>query len=267
MPITTKVETIDPVTARAWLKANTRNRPLRPRRVAELADAIRRGEWRFDGSPVRFAADGTLLDGQHRLKAISEAGIAVSALVVRGIDADAQLVMDTGARRTFADHLKIGGETYHLVLAAACHVMWKWENGVFVKRTRDTATFGQLADVLERHPDLRVCAQAAAVQARRVRMAPGYLAAARHLLIGIHREDADYFFARLVDGANLCEGDSIRHLRETLHQNFTARTKYPPEHLFAMTIKAWNYYRDGRAIKQLGFRSGGAAPEAFPEPR
>ena len=33
----------------------------------------------------------------------------------------------------------------------------------------------------------------------------------------------------------------------------------------AMGIKAWNAYRLGRPIKQLGFRAGGASPEEFPE--
>lgn len=56
------------------LANNKGNRKVSPARVAQLVRDIRNGDWRPNGSTIVIDADGNLLDGQHRLLAIKEAG-------------------------------------------------------------------------------------------------------------------------------------------------------------------------------------------------
>lgn len=269
MTITSRVQEITPERARNMLRKNRKNRRIRPRLVKELSAAIERGEWRFDGSPIRFDEEGYLLDGQHRLLAVVEAAQAVELLVVRGVPAQAQMVMDTGAKRSFADQLAIDGEAHALILASAAKVVWRWRNGYLGSKGyfAPKPTFAQLYTVLEDNDRLRLSVKAVANSLRRhVPMPPGPLAAARAILLEINEEDADHFFASLVDGTNLTKTDPVYRLREMLNENKRSRARYDSDSLLALMFKAWNAYRVGKPIKVLSYRPGGVAPEAFPVP-
>ena len=51
---------------------NTHNRRLRSRQVSLYAESMRQDRWSLNGEPIQFDADGVLLNGQHRLTAISD---------------------------------------------------------------------------------------------------------------------------------------------------------------------------------------------------
>ena len=75
---------VTPELARSWLKGNTHNRPLHRIQVLNLRGRFERGEWRLSNDAITIAADGTIVNGQHRLTMISELpnGAAVSLLVM-----------------------------------------------------------------------------------------------------------------------------------------------------------------------------------------
>lgn len=97
------VQMITPEIALEMLSSNDGNRPLRSSVVKRLANAIRRGEWRVSHQGIAIDASGRLLDGQHRLRAIVESGIACEIMVTRNVLRAAFRVMDQGARRSMAD--------------------------------------------------------------------------------------------------------------------------------------------------------------------
>lgn len=103
----TRVETVTPELAAEWLTRNRRNRALQARAVKALVDAIKAGEWRMTHQGVAFGSDGNLYDGQHRLTAIVEAGVAVPMLVTRGLERAALDAIDTGQVRKAHDVLSI----------------------------------------------------------------------------------------------------------------------------------------------------------------
>jgi hypothetical protein len=76
----THVETITPERARALLGSNG-NRPLRKTRVLAFVEVLKRGHWRLSHQGIAIAADGRVLDGQHRLAAIAEADVTVQMCV------------------------------------------------------------------------------------------------------------------------------------------------------------------------------------------
>ncbi len=100
------VETITPDMALSYLSCNQGNRPVRVNQVKSLADAIKRGEWRLTHQGIAFSSNGRLLDGQHRLSAIVEAGVPVRSLVSRGLDDETFMSIDIGNRRSHADVLR-----------------------------------------------------------------------------------------------------------------------------------------------------------------
>lgn len=100
-----------------WLSTNTINRPIRQTVVDGLVAAFKRGEYQTSHQGIAFADSGELLDGQHRLKAISmmPASFAVEILVTRGLPSSVFKVLDVGLKRQHSDILGI--QTGHAAVA------------------------------------------------------------------------------------------------------------------------------------------------------
>lgn len=112
-------EKITPAIAASYLQKNTNNRPLNAKRVADIAKEITSGRWQLTHQGIAFARDGRLIDGQHRLTAIVDAGMTVEIMVARDCDEDSFHVIDVGGKRTAADVLSIAGEKNSTRVAAA----------------------------------------------------------------------------------------------------------------------------------------------------
>lgn len=106
MPIT-KVETITPEIAREMLKNNTRNRTMIKMHVAYFARLILSGAFRVTNQGIGIGTDGSIVDGQHRIAAIAEAGIPVTINVTRGLPPESIDAIDTGRPRRAHDILAI----------------------------------------------------------------------------------------------------------------------------------------------------------------
>lgn len=103
-----EIVNVTPQKAAEWLSLNVENRPLRRTVVEGLKAAFARGEYIQTHQGIAFSAQGNLLDGQHRLTAISEMrGVSFPMLVSYGVDDHAFQVMDIGLKRSHADALRI----------------------------------------------------------------------------------------------------------------------------------------------------------------
>lgn len=112
------IEAVTPAMAAEWLNRNISNRPLRPWWVGQLAAKIERGEWMVTHQGVAFDQSGVLLDGQHRLRAIVQAGKTCEMVVWRGADPMSFAVVDTGVLRTFADQSDVDKRVAPVLLFA-----------------------------------------------------------------------------------------------------------------------------------------------------
>lgn len=101
----------------ARLIANNRgNRKFRPSQVNYLAEEIRLGHWQFNRTnAIGVRDDGRLGNGEHRLRAIVQAGIAVPVMFAEGMTDAEFMITDTGIKRSIADALGIS-----VRLAADC---------------------------------------------------------------------------------------------------------------------------------------------------
>lgn len=259
-------------------QSNTHNRNLHRRKVTAIAADMAAGTWHQSGDSIKFATDGTLIDGQHRLQAIIVSDTIQELLVVRGLPMEVQDVVDTGTKRSFADVLQIHGEERCSILASITRRSELWERGMRGSQVYSiTPTTSQLLQRLEDHPELRESAALANHVYHKIRI-PASTLGFSHWLFGQVKtstpeeeaqlkEDVETFFARLRDGDGLTSDHPIAVLRRTMYENVIhAKSRYKEEVLLAMVIKAWNAYREGRKISMLRFRPGGANPESFPEP-
>jgi len=260
---TASVVMVDPETARRWLSRNEANRSLRGSQVSKYARDMAAGRWQLTGAPIQFAADGRLLDGQHRLAAIVKAKITVAMFVVRGLPAAAQAYMDTGAKRTVADQLSIAGYKNSSVLAAGARLAWAWRMGR-LGQPREVVSDPEIRAFITEHPSLM---EAAAFAARMRRAGldihPSVVCAAVWGLTdsGHTAQRVEAFFQAMAEMRSDGPGDPKYAL---LHRINTARRNR--EHLAAadmlsMLIRAYNADYTGKKAHRLQLFSRGAAIE------
>lgn len=105
----TKIVRVTPAMAENWLEANTINRPLRKSVVDGFIAAYKRGEHRLTHQGIAFADTGELIDGQHRLTAISRMPpeFSLELMVTRGMAKSAFDAIDQGLKRSHSDVLRV----------------------------------------------------------------------------------------------------------------------------------------------------------------
>ena len=114
----TIIVAVTPEIAERWLKKNILNRATRRQVENKYARDMAAGNWQLNGESIKWSSDQTLLDGQHRLRAIVKAGVTVRTFVTFNLPPQAQQVMDSGAKRTSSDVLGLSGFKYSALLAA-----------------------------------------------------------------------------------------------------------------------------------------------------
>lgn len=270
--ISTQRVTISPEFATQLLANNRQNRRLNRAggHYRSIVRALNNGEWRFNGDAIRVASDGTLLDGQHRLTAVVETGVAIDTLLVTGLPNETQLTVDTGKKRNFGDVLSMRGVQNAAIAAAITRralIYSLYGARVAYSPAGPTLSNVELLDLYETHKS-RI--DRAATIAQRMYTPTRVPASLLGLLAlefdSIDVDDANYFWARLYDGAGLDADHPILTLRHSLERiNNEVNTTATQEYRAAIIIKAWNFYRKGRSAKRLQYRPGGATPETFPE--
>jgi hypothetical protein len=128
----TQIIEITPELAEEWLRRNEGNRKIRPDRVDRYAGQMRGGDWLVSPDAIAFDTSGRLINGQHRLKAITQLGDGRSAscIVATGLDPDAFKIADVGVKRTGADVLRIEGFSRNAEeLAAVSRLIALWHQG------------------------------------------------------------------------------------------------------------------------------------------
>ena len=256
---------VTPETAERWLELNFKNRNLRKADVNRYARDMKAGRWHLDGSPIRFASDGSLLDGQHRLAAIIKADVTLNLLVVRGVSPAAQAVMDTGRKRTAADVLAINGHRNYTLIAAAARL------GVNVADDDVSQNNGvshpEILAYLDENPDIVSAAEFVAPIARRTNCSPSVVAYSYMIMRRISPQDAAEFWMRVAEGVGLDRSAPELVLRERLAEALRSRERLSRDVLLSMIFRAWNARREGRTIQVLRIKSPGSKGGLIPIPK
>lgn len=237
-----QIETVTPEQARKMLEANTGNRAVRAAWVRNLAGMIVKGEWVTTHQGIAFDETGRLVDGQHRLLAIVEAGKSVKILVTRGLPEGSYKYLDGGRARVLSDRISLVNDHWDnvlctsLVRAYLCSAKQKHSE---ITMTLVEDTFLALAEGF----------QAVTTQFRQKTrgITRSDVGAALAVLCQFHPQRGENFTAKLISGEGLTRGSPILCLREFL---LSGRVNYGTE-LYWKTMFACKKYIEGETISAL----------------
>lgn len=244
---------VTPQLAAAWLAKNEVNRPIRDRKVTEYASDMAAGRWQSVGDTLRFARNGRLLDGQHRLSAVVASGATVEFIVVKGLANEAQGDMDTGAKRSASDALALLGVEYSALTAAAARLLIRYRGGHFAEGgdTRIGVTNGEIRGFVVNNPELKDAVRNAGKWKSAIDAPPSVIAAAHYVLSGIDPVDAADFFDMLMTRADVPAGSAILALDSRLRAIRRDGIRVDQRDYLSLFFKAWNYYRKNRNVRHL----------------
>lgn len=262
-----EVVEVTPEMAATWLENNPHNRSIRVKHVEALAADMKSGDWRLNGETIKITSDGVLVDGQNRLSAIVEADVPVRTFVAFNVPMEDQTTVDTGAKRTLGDVLKLNKVSNPVTVAAILTRVWTVENGSIRNPLRPSVS--QALRLYEDNmDDIDEAARVAArtVSRLRVKIPLAPIGSCYFYFSRIDPEDADVFFEKLGTGADLSVGDGIYALRSWITLRAAEKGQMDTTLFHAVIIKGWNAWRDGKVTHFIKWQSGGSRPENFPEP-
>lgn len=264
-----KFTTVTPKQAVEWLDTkNAHNRPISQSTVDRYVQEMRAGRWRSNGQSICFGKSGNLLNGQHRLKAVSISGKTIECLIVWGVDDDAFDTIDDGNQRSLADVLAVGGEVYPKLLAAGVRFLWVYATGQIATRDLRRGTIATkpiFEDTLKKHPGLRGSTRYYAMLKQR----PGGLLVNAGMAIGLHylfslvnEKKADEFFNTLQSGIGLHENHPILLLRARLISGKKeASSNMTNSAMYFYVVMTWNAFVEDQPLRRLAFIQDQPPPE------
>lgn len=251
---------VTPEMAERWLGMNKVNRNIRNSRVAQFARDMQRGHWHLTGEAVKFGKSGNLLDGQHRLRAVIESGCTVPMFVVRGIDDDAQTVLDTGSARTAADNLGMQGYKNAQLVASIAR------RRISLTGFNDV-TNSEVFEYVEENPDIMEAALVARRYAKRCDIIPSTVGLAAWLIAETHDWfTADAFFNAAAEKIGLAPGDPVLAMTSFFAEQRRNRRKLTLEVQLSVIIRAFNYRHANKPWRSVRVVSPGPNGGIIPIP-
>lgn len=246
---------VTPQQATIWLQQNSNNRPIRRFHVQQLVGAIKRNEWRVNGETIKFASDGTLVDGQHRLNAVAKSGQTVEMYVVRDVDPEAVVTIDMGARRTLADVMQSRGASNTKTNRISTAVNFLAIVDGIAPRP-NLSSIKQRMDLFERHPQIEDAVDPGARLYRAIGLNEAAGAVAFFKISeagGLDRAAA--FWDPLCSGENLVLGDprlAVRQfvIRPRVGVRLSTAFKFQQ---YGALVKAWNAFVNNRELKVIRY--------------
>jgi len=251
--------TITPTMAEVWLERNTDNirNPMRPS-IGEYTEAMKLGQWDFNGDPIRFDKKGILVDGQNRLLSCVQSGKSFTSVVVYGIES--ALNIDVGRKRTLAQLVAHEGFSDGAQISAAI-------NGIYNFRAKNGTSLMQVghgekpltkADAIKFAQDngtALIHSVNATKQAGKLFGKWG-VHSTLHFLFAEKAGQvlADTFYEMLSTGANLGEASPIRHLMLRLNANKGDKhSKLSLNAYVGIVVKCWNAWVSGQEMRRLTY--------------
>jgi hypothetical protein len=261
---------VTPDIARAWveLRVNENTKPHGPT-VEKIAADLYAGNYDVANQALGFAYDSTLVDGLNRLAAIIKTGISIDTWVITGVQKKSREVLDTGASFKLKDALDFRGIKNSGSIAASLKSIEAWERGDHTDSPASGASTNRSGlAFLEAHPEVSDIARDAAKLSVAVPLfTTRTIASLIWAFDKLDRAERVVFFKHLVSGHDLEEGNFVLQLRNKLAFEAMKPKPIGNRTVAALTIKAWNQFREPTGTRELVFRAGGAKPETFPIPR
>lgn len=266
-----------PAMAEKLLEQNTNNRKLRNQVVERYRRDMINKDWLPTGDTVKVAADGTLIDGQHRLAAVVAAGNnlpgPITILTVTELDHSLIFaVTDTGLVRRPADAVHMAGKKNSAALAASARLIIRFERGRIFKRSsvstaQNQPTTTELLHWLDENPGFEdyVSQNLWMMHSIGIPWSPGVASA-----WFTHRVDpfrAAEFFDSLQSLSNLPEGSPILALNRTIRRIRMDKSRLEQAQWVLLVFRAFNAWQGDETIsRRFSIHAAFPSRDNFPWP-
>lgn len=250
--------TVTPLMAQDFLRRNVCNREPSLATIRKYYYSMHIDEWRRTGQGLVFNVEGKLNEGQQRCWASYFGKVSFPTYIVADapVEVDLFAFYDDVKPRSAADALHTSGlDGFASYIAVAVQLAYRYENdalGVLKQpkihklNNREVLYYSRSHQSLTDAADLVLSNYGKAVS---VIANKGVAIFFADRVIALYGDDAlDRFLTPLGTGANLEEDSPILGLRNRL----LSEDKINKERILALTIKAFNYFRDGVKLKKAG---------------
>jgi len=243
-------ELVTPRLAEEYLSTRGPNRALMPGTVIRLAEDMSANHWQLTHQGIAFDRDGHLLDGQHRLSAITSSGISQVLMVTRGLDPEAIQAVDIGAKRSTYQILALAGHKNATVLAGALSLALLFYDGR-LKRGWPYPTVAEQLQFLYDTPTFVDGMEWAMYGAAKGNILPASVVAFAYWEFRRHAPAlVDGFLQELITGEELAPRSPLLALRQWLVEDRrTSLHRRNRWKLMGVTIKAWNACIQDRELR------------------
>lgn len=248
---------VTPEMAKHWLEtANTHNRKIRDTTVQTYARDMEHGNWRQTGEPIKFSTKGVLEDGGQRLAAIVKSNVSLPLFVVWDLPPEAQDFMDTGRKRTAANMLELKGEKDHTTLAAAAKIALGVLSGNPKPQSYE-ATHAEIAEYVDKNPDLRRAVELTRPFARRTDCGPAVVAYTYAELAKVDKFEAHDFWYHVAENIARYPGDPALALKRFFTDARRNRKTLTLHQRLSAIYRAWNVRTEGMELRSIRTQAGG----------
>jgi len=254
--IVAEVVTLTPALAAVLLERNKDNRNILAGTVKRLVTDILAGAWMLNGESIIVASNGQLNDGQHRCKAVLEAGKAIETMIVFGPKRESRFTTDTGGVRSVGNFLAMNGHTDVNALASLASHVWQYRKFGFLSTGgASRPTKSESLRTIEHYRDLPDSLSFVGVKNARALSSPSMLAFCHWAIRQYGNPDAaDVFMRRLIEGANLRKGDAVLYCRNRLIE-MRGKIRSPNDRA-ELIFRAYNFERRGEKCYRITIAGG-----------
>lgn len=256
---------MSPADAEKLLELNVHNRKKRSVSQEQYAADMKSGRWKFAADTVKFGQNSNLLDGQHRILALASLAeeapdLRIKFLLVTGVENDAQMVMDQGARRTAGDNIGLQGisSPNEIVAAARLYILWTTGRMFTDKKTAVSKVSNiEVQDWILANPEFIETCHFALAFRKSIDMRTSHYISAYARFKDANPTAANDFLAYLITGEHLYVGHPVHTLRERLARIRRERQVAGERDNLAFMTQAWNAFIGEQTMLRLNRPKGG----------
>jgi hypothetical protein len=262
---------VTPEIAASLLENNTSNRRIRQRTIDKYAKDMIDGRWVSDtGENIKISKYKVILDGQHRLLAIIQSGVAVWMHIVTELEPSIFRVLDTGASRHSPDIFHISGIKYASTLPSIMqlyYVIASEKTAAVVARNAGASSRKNTAELLdlyyekEHHWDEIARKTQQWYTAFAKMLPPQTIGGLYATFYDLCPDTADNFMEELCGGTSFTNNSLVVLRKRIMGDATSSKTKMSTVMKHSLIIKTWNLYRKGVVVKNINYSPDVEGPQ------